>query len=62
MYGIHMTQISTGQEVTIRHEQGTEQGTVLGVQFATPGSRVPTHVRVQFQDRTISTWPLSAVR
>ena len=48
--------------VRIRHEQGVEDGVLLAEQYADPSdSRRVTHVKVRFADRTISTWPVSAL-
>lgn len=48
--------------VQIRHDQGVETGEAMGLQYADPTDLLRvTHIRVRFADRTISTWPITAV-
>jgi len=53
------TTYTIGDTVTIRHDGGTETGRIIGVQ-TDPTTGEVGWLRVEFADRTNSSWPVSA--
>ena len=51
--------IPTGTQVTVRHDLGSEIGTIVGSTNVLPGE-TQTYT-IEFADRTRSTWPASKV-
>lgn len=51
--------IANGTTVTVRHDLGSERGTVIGAIRALPNER-PMYT-VRFADRTVSVWPAARV-
>ena len=49
--------LEIGARVSVRHDLGTERGTVLST---TGGTDCPRYT-IRFDDRTISSWPAHAV-
>lgn len=52
--GMATTRIANGTTITVTHNQGVEQGTVIGSTNSLPGE--VQRYTVRFADGTISTW------